>query len=210
MRSLWPTDVFWANTKMSVADDTGSDLEGFIVDDKEAQRELKRARLNDDDDAEGIKALAEEAERFAGSIEGTVVGGRVLRSRAPEKIEARRPKDAYMERFGRAVEERLMEKLTKKDICEYVEGPLKKDFKEAFEATGRTWPVLNTKMTLEAIREKYAEIKVFAELPDSDDETEDTEVDSSDEDGPEDAEDDEDDDAEDDDADEDAEDAEDK
>jgi len=165
---------------MSDAEDDVGSLEDFIVDDEEASRELKRARLEaqDDDGDEAIKVLAEEAERFAGTVTGTIVGGRVLRSREPEKIEARRPKDAYYERFGRDVEARLMEKFTKKDIIEFVKT-LEKEYREAYEATGETWPVLTTKMSLESIREKYDAIKVFADLPDSDDETEDSEEDVS-------------------------------
>ena len=166
-------------------DDVGS-LEDFIADDDEAARELKRARIEqNEEDADGIKALAEEAERFAGKVTGTVVGGRVLRSRDPEKIEARRPKDAYYERFGRQVEERLMEKFTKKDIIEFVKT-LEKDYKESYEASGQQWPSLTTKMSLEAIREKYDAIKAFADLPDSDEETSEDEEEASGEDeGPE-------------------------
>ena len=112
-------------------------------------------------------------------VEGTVVGGRMLRSRDPEKIEKRKPRDEYYERFGRKEEEKLLIQDTKKDIVKFVKT-LEDEWKAKYEASGAKWPSLNVRMSLERIREDYQKIKDFANLPDSDDElseTEDSEAD---------------------------------
>jgi len=153
----------------SDAESMGS-LKEFIVADEEIEQEDEGSEdvvmVAED---ETLRILKEEAEAFASSVQGTVVGGRTLRSRDPVKVEARRPKDSYMERFGREEEAKLMEKFTKKDIIEYLKT-LESENREAYEATGAVWPKLTSRMTLEKIQEEYKKVKVFLDLPDSDDE----------------------------------------
>jgi hypothetical protein len=146
--------------------------------------ETPKKKPRRDEDPELIKLLAEEAHAFVkGNLEGTVVGGRTLRSRDPVKIEQRKPKDMYYERFGRYEEERAMEKFDKRDIIEFLKK-LAPEHKEAYEAAGKTWPSFSArdskKLTLEYIRQEYANVKKFIGLPDSDDETSDAEVDEDD------------------------------
>jgi hypothetical protein len=162
------------------SDDAGS-LVDFIVEDEETdtEPETKRARVETDDDSDGIKTLEEEAKQFVGEVQGTVVGGRVLRSRDAEKVEARKPKDEYLERFGRAELLKLEEKDTKKDIIAFLKT-LEAEWRQKYEEAGNTWPSLNMRMSLEAVREKYDHVKQFADLPDSDDEGEE-EIDDDDE-----------------------------
>ena len=126
------------------------------------------------DESQDIELMKNEAERFAAGVTGTVVGGRTLRSRAPEHVESRKPRDSYYEKYGRAEEEKLMEKFTKKDIVEFV-ARLAPDHKAEYEAAGYVWPVLNVRMSLESIRAEYDKIKAFLDLPDSDKETSDDE-----------------------------------
>jgi len=153
-------------------DDAGS-LVDFIVDDEtDPEPEAKRARTETDDDSEALKTLEEEAAKFVGQVQGTVVGGRTLRSRDADKVEARKPKDEYLERFGRAELLKLEEKDTKKDIIAFLKT-LEAEWRQPYEEAGHTWPVLNMRMTLDAVREKYDHVKKFADLPDSDDEGED-------------------------------------
>jgi hypothetical protein len=146
--------------------------------------------------------MREEAAKFTQDVSGTVVNGRVLRSRATESIEKRKPKDEYYERFGRAEEARLLEKFTKKDIIDYLKS-LEKEHRDAYEARGVKWPALNMRMSLADIREEYQNVKDFADLPDSDEEDSEEESDDEEDDDEEsDAEeDDEDDEADDEDAD---------
>lgn len=133
----------------------------------EVERPNKRRRQDDTDELELMK---QEAEKFAAGVSGTVVGGRTLRSRAPEHLESRRPRDEYYEKYGRAEEAKLMEKFTKKDIVEFV-ARLAPDHRDDYEAAGHKWPALTTRMTLEDIRAEYEKIKAFLDLPDSDKET---------------------------------------
>jgi hypothetical protein len=133
----------------------------------EVERPNKRRRQDDTDELELMK---QEAEKFAAGVSGTVVGGRTLRSRAPEHLESRRPRDEYYEKYGRAEEAKLMEKFTKKDIVEFV-ARLAPDHRDDYEAAGHKWPSLTTRMTLEDIRAEYEKIKAFLDLPDSDKET---------------------------------------
>lgn len=123
----------------------------------------------EEEDQQNLELMAAEAARITGGLSGTVVGGRTLRSREPAAVAARTTRDTYYERFGRADEAKLMEKFTKKDIIEFV-GTLKSEYKESYEAAGNVWPVLTTRMSLDAIRSEYDKIKKFADLPDSDDE----------------------------------------
>lgn len=180
-----------AGTKRKAYEDSDDEsmgsLKDFIVDDAEASdaseddadtvetasgaRPAKKAK----EDPDTLKLMEEEAARFAGGVSGTTVGGRTLRSREPAKVEARKPRDEYYERFGRAEEERLMEKFTKKDIIEFV-AKLAPEYREAYEATGAKWPHLTARMTLEAIREHYDKIKAFADLPDSEDEADESDA----------------------------------
>lgn len=169
-----------------LTDEDAGSLVDFIVnddteeiEDADTEPEAKRARKESDDDSDGIKNLEEEAKKFVGEVQGTVVGGRVLRSREAEKVEARKPKDAYLERFGRAELLKLEEKDTKKDIIAFLKT-LESEWRQKYEDAGNTWPSLNMRMSLEAVREKYDHVKQFAELPDSDDEGEE-EIDDDDE-----------------------------
>jgi hypothetical protein len=187
---------------MDVEDDYSTDdesvgsIKDFIVPDDVISEESEKNEL-EKEDLDKIEPVV-----------GTVVGGRVLRSRDPESIEKRRPKDDYYERFGRKEEEKLLIQDTKKDIVKYVKT-LEAEWRVSYEESGKKWPVLNTKMSLEKIRSEYQDIKDFAKLPDSDDES--SEGEESDDDDDDDAEDDEDDedDAEDDAEDDDEDDAED-
>lgn len=164
-----------------LTDEDAGSLVDFIVAEEETdtEPEAKRARKESDDDSDGIKNLEEEAKQFVGQVQGTVVGGRVLRSRDADKVEARKPKDAYLERFGRAELLKLEEKDTKKDIIAFVKT-LETEWRVPYEEAGNTWPVLNMRMSLEDVREKYDHLKQFADLPDSDDEGEE-EIDDDDE-----------------------------
>jgi hypothetical protein len=154
--------------------DSETSLEEVIEEIVEEEPKPKKKKLLEDPDT--IQLMIEEAKKFAGDVSsGTVVGGRVLRSRAPEKIEARKPKDHYYERFGRDEEERLMEKFTKKDILMFLSN-LKDEHQEAYEAaTHEAWPKLHVRMSLEHIRSEYQKVKDFLNLPDSEDESEDIE-----------------------------------
>ena len=166
------------------SDDAGS-LKDFIVDDESnASDDEKKApkRSKQEDEADALKTLEDEAKQFAGSISGTVVGGRTLRSREPAKVEARKPKDEYYERFGRAEEARLLEKFTKKDIIEFIKT-LEDEWRAKYEAEGHVWPKLTARMSLDAIREQYDSIKAFAGLPDSDDEGSEDDDEGSDDEG---------------------------
>jgi hypothetical protein len=140
----------------------------------ESQGDIAEPVLKVKEDPEVIKLLAEEAAEFTKSISGTVVGGRTLRSREPAKIEARKPRDMYYERFGNKEEAKALEKFTKRDIIKWVQK-LASEHKHAYEAAGHAWPTLNARMSLEAIRNEYNKIKQFIGLPDSDAETSDAE-----------------------------------
>ncbi len=130
----------------------------------------------------------------------------MLRSRNPEQLEKRKPRDEYYERFGRKEEEKLLLQDTKKDIVKFVKT-LEDEWKAKYEASGAKWPSLNVRMSLERIREEYQKIKDFAELPDSDDESEEESIDDeAEEDSDDDDDDDEADDEDDDDDDEDSDD----
>lgn len=138
------------------------------------------------EDPEVLRLLAEEAEKFAGPIQGTVVGGRTLRSREPEKVKARQPRNSYYEKYGAEEEARVMEKFNKKDIIKYL-SVLAKDNKEAYEMAGHVWPKLTMSMAYDKIRAEYESVKAFLGLPDSDDEnSDDEEEEDSDEDDDED------------------------
>ena len=130
-------------------------------------------RQKTEEDPEVLKLLKEESEQFSKSIKGSIINGRVLRSREPACIEARRAKDYYYERFGRAEEEKLMEKFNKKDTIDFI-SKLEKDHKTAYEEAGNVWPVLNTRMKMEQIREAYDLLKTFLNLPESDAEDDDS------------------------------------
>ena len=143
-------------------------LKEFIVDVAEDTTKLPEEEL--------IDLLKEEASEFTkNGLKSTVIGGRSLRSRDPDSMEQRKPKDMYYERFGKQEEEKLMEKFTKKDIIEYIKT-LQAEYKTAYEEAGNTWPSLNTKMSLEAIQEKYQHLKAFIGLPDSDDEDDEDDI----------------------------------
>jgi hypothetical protein len=178
---------------MDVEDDFSTDdesvgsIKDFIVPDDAVSEEKVESN-----DSELDKADLDKVE----PVVGTVIGGRVLRSRDPASIEKRKPKDSYYERFGRKEEEKLLIQDTKKDIVKFVKT-LEAEWRISYEESGKKWPVLNTKMSLDKIRAEYQSIKDFAKLPDSDDESDEDGEDDEDE-----SEDDEDDD-EDDDADED-------
>lgn len=150
---------------MSSDEESMGSLKDFIVEDSESDVEeepvVKKQKVE-----EPIALLETEASQFVGQIEGSTVNGRTLRSR--EKLT--KPKDLYYERFGAKAEAEILEKFTKKDIIEFVKD-LESEHKAGYEASGKTWPKLNTKMSLESIREHYDDIKAFAGLPDSDDET---------------------------------------
>jgi pyruvate/2-oxoglutarate dehydrogenase complex dihydrolipoamide acyltransferase (E2) component len=133
--------------------------------DKAEEKPVSKKRKYED--PETIELLKQEAAEFAAGVTGTVVNGRTLRSRDPSSLEKRKPKDEYYERFGRADEEKLMEKFTKKDMIDFLKA-LEKDNREAYEAAGHEWPTLNVRMPLEEIREKYDAVKAFLDLPDSD------------------------------------------
>jgi len=153
-------------------EDTSSELSDSSEDSSGEESEVeepkpKKKRVAED--PEIIKMLAEEAEAFTkGSISGTVVGGRTLRSRAPEALNQRKPKDTYYERFGRKAEQEALEKFTKKDIIEWVRK-LSLEHKSDYEArSGKSWPVLSPKMSLDTVQNEYSKIKTFLDLPDSD------------------------------------------
>jgi signal recognition particle subunit SEC65 len=153
-----------------------------IEEDSEVE-EPKPKKKRVAEDPELIKMLAEEAEAFTkGPLQGTVVGGRTLRSRAPEQMDKRKPRDNYYERFGRKAEQEAIEKFTKKDIIEWVRK-LALEHKAEYEtSTGQAWPVLTPKMSLDTIQSEYKKIKRVLELPDSDQEDDDVDQASDDED----------------------------
>jgi hypothetical protein len=146
-------------------DESAGSLKEFIVEggDSVVSEEVETAS------AEDVNLLKTEAERFAGNVTGTVLGGRVLRSRDPESIAKRKPKDEYYDRFGRNDEARVMEKFMKKDIIDYIQT-LADDYKSDYETAGHTWPKLTMKNTMQTVRSEYDKIKAFADLPDTDDE----------------------------------------
>jgi len=171
--------------------------------DDESLGSLKDFIVNDEVTSE--KSPSEASETLVDVVEpvdGTVVGGRMLRSRNPENIEKRKPRDEYYERFGRKEEEKLLIQDTKKDIVKFVKT-LEEEWKAKYEASGLNWPSLNVRMSLERIRQEYQKIKDFANLPDSDDETSESEE-SGDEEADDDSDDDESEDDDEDDEDEDA------
>jgi len=126
----------------------------------------KKIRLSKEKQDE-IDELKAEAERFISGSSGTHVGGRTLRSRDAEAIEKR--KDTYYEKYAKQEEAKLMEKFLKKDIIDFLKK-LEPEWRESFEATGRTWPSPKITMSLESIQELYKPVKEFANLPDSDEE----------------------------------------
>jgi hypothetical protein len=153
-------------THSDVSEGSIGSLKDFIGDEVIVDGPIK---MSPEDELEHLK---KEAEAFAGPIQGTVVGGRTLRSRKPEDLEKRKPKDSYYERFGKQEEEKLMEKFTKKDMIEFLKT-LKAEHLSAYESAGHSWPALTTKMSLEHISEEYYKIKEFIGLPDSDAEDDD-------------------------------------
>jgi hypothetical protein len=144
-------------------DESMGSLKDFIVEDSEAESDLEEPSTKKQKVEEPIALLANEASQFVGSLDATCVNGRTLRSR--DKLT--KPKDDYYERFGKKAEAELLEKFTKKDIIEFVKD-LEKEHKASYEASGKEWPKLTTKMSLDSIRESYDDIKAFAGLPDSD------------------------------------------
>jgi len=151
---------------LAETNETGESGADFIEDTGKQQD----AKL--DKQGEDLALLVEETKKITEGLTGTVVNGRTLRSRDPSSIESRKPRDMYYERFGREQEQKVMEKFTKKDIIEYV-SKLKVEFQQAYEQAGNVWPSLTMKMSLEKIQEEYRKIKLFAELPDSDNEDDD-------------------------------------
>ena len=157
-------------------------MDEIETSDDESLGSLKDFIVNDELSSE--KSVSEASETLVDIIEpveGTVVGGRMLRSRNPDQLEKRKPRDEYYERFGRKEEEKLLLQDTKKDIVKFVKT-LEDEWKSKYEAAGSKWPSLNVRMSLERIREEYQKIKDFANLPDSDDEDSDSEEASGDED----------------------------
>lgn len=142
------------------------------ADDERPKKKIKLASEKEDETA----LLKEEAEKFTAGVKSTVVGSRVLRSRDPNEMEKRKAKDTYYERFGRAEEEKLMEKFKKKDIIDFLKT-LESEWRSQYEQAGHKWPSPTLKWSLESIEEVYYPIKQFANLPDSDDEEE-AEIDS--------------------------------
>jgi hypothetical protein len=142
-------------------------LKEFIVPDVEVEND------------EVTETVTETLVDIVEPVQGTVVGGRMLRSRNPESIEMRKPRDEYYERFGRKEEEKLLLQDTKKDIVKFV-ATLEAEWKTKYEESGSEWPKLNVRMSLEKIREEYQKIKDFAGLPDSDDESSDVEEETND------------------------------
>jgi len=152
----------------SESDDSVGSLVEFIAPEEVVADEVKIPVADEDI----VEILKQEAEQFTKNITATIVNGRTLRSRDPKDLEKRKPRDLYYERFGKAEEERLMEKFTKKDIIEFLKK-LEPEHKVAYEScNGNVWPSLNTKLSLEKITSEYKKVKVFLELPDSDDESE--------------------------------------
>jgi hypothetical protein len=150
-------------------------MDEIETSDDESLGSLKDFIVNDEISSE--KSASEASETLVDVVEpvdGTVVGGRMLRSRNPDQLEKRKPRDEYYERFGRKEEEKLLLQDTKKDIVKFVKT-LEDEWKAKYEASGAKWPMLNVRMSLERIREEYQKIKDFAELPDSDDESEEEE-----------------------------------
>ena len=149
-----------------------------VVEDEPVVKKARLVKESKDD----IQILAEEAKAFAAEIKGTQVGSRVLRSRDPESVEARKSKDLYYERFGKAEEANLMEKFKKKDIIDFLKT-LESEWRAKYEAAGHVWPNPNMRQSLESIEAVYYPLKEFAGLPDSDDENdEEDEINSDDED----------------------------
>lgn len=152
-------------------------MDEIETSDDESLGSLKDFIVNDEISSE--KSASEASETLVDVVEpvdGTVVGGRMLRSRNPEQLEKRKPRDEYYERFGRKEEEKLLLQDTKKDIVKFVKT-LEDEWKAKYEASGAKWPSLNVRMSLERIREEYQKIKDFAELPDSDDESDEESID---------------------------------
>lgn len=168
-------DIDMTDDESEHSDTTSSDEDSNDSEDSDVKPIVPKPKRVKED-PEIIKLLAEEAEAFTKSIQGTVVGGRTLRSREPEKLEARKPKDMYYERFGRKEEIKALEKFTKKDIIEWVRK-LAAQHKADYEAAGNAWPTLHIRMSLEAIRAEYDRIKKFLDLPDSDADSSDDEMD---------------------------------
>lgn len=137
-------------------------------DEKNEGPKTKKIRLSKEKQDE-IEELKAEAERFISGSSGTHVGGRTLRSRDAEAIEKRKPKDTYYEKYAKQEEAKLMEKFLKKDIIDFLKK-LEPEWRESFEATGRTWPSPKITMSLETIQDMYKPVKEFANLPDSDEE----------------------------------------
>jgi len=152
----------------SESDDSVGSLVEFIAPDEVVSDEVKIPVAEEDI----VEVLKQEAEEFTKNLTATIVNGRTLRSRDPKDLEKRKPRDMYYERFGKAEEERLMEKFTKKDIIEFLKK-LESENRKSYEDSGNTWPVLNTKMSLDKITGEYKKVKLFLDLPDSDDESED-------------------------------------
>ena len=93
-------------------EDSGSDLEDFIVKDKR-YRKMKGEEIPSDSEEEEVasegpalpedgpelaKVLQEEAEQIAKNLKSQVVGGRALRDRSAIK----KPQDSYWEKYGKA------------------------------------------------------------------------------------------------------------
>jgi hypothetical protein len=148
-------------SSQSSSDDAGSLVE-FIVNEAPAAEVLAE---DHDSDEEAVK----EAIKLTENLPVSVIGGYSMRRRN-EGGQAKPARDAYMERFGYEAQKKLLEKDEKDDIIKYVQK-LSVEFKGPFEEAGNSWPILNSRMSLHDIREKYEQIKKFADLPDSDDES---------------------------------------
>lgn len=170
--------------KVESDDEDAGSLKDFIVEEEDSPHSDAESEVDvvaiKPEDTDTLSLLTEEATRFTSGVTGTEIAGRVLRSRKPEDIEKRKTKDMYYERFGRDEEARLMEKFTKKDILEFIKK-LEKDHRADYETAGHVWPDVNSKMSLDKIREEYEPLKKFLELPDSDEETDEESDDSEDE-----------------------------
>lgn len=184
----------------SIEDDESEGTEGslkdFIV--KEESDALTEEEDETKSEVEDIDELKTEASRFV-----------------PEVLGKRVPKVPV--RYGVKEEAAMLEKFIKKDIIDHIavlaKDPLNEEgpttIREAFEASGKTWPKLTMRNSLEDVKAAYADIKSFAEIPDSDDEEEEDEDDDESDDDDEESEDDEEETEEDDEDDEDDEDEED-
>lgn len=158
-----------------IVPDDSDDEAAEDSDSETAPPEAKRQKA-EDAEAEAIRLMAEEAAKLTSNLATTTVGGRTLRDRSKVKP----PVDDYYERFGRKAEMELQAKMDKKDIIDFVKE-LEADHRRAYEAEGHQWPKLNTRMSLDAIRQEYDAIKAFIGLPDSDAEDDDEESIDSDE-----------------------------